>query len=292
MKSFERCHPSVNFMYYISAVVFGVIFLHPVLLGVSFCTSLTYSIKLTGKKAVKTLFCFLLPLIIIAAVINGFTAHYGVTVLGTLPDGNKLCLEPIVFGLVTGTAASVVILLFSSYNKTVTSDKLFYALGKKFPKITLLLTMSLRFVPLYRQRFAEISAVQSTLGRGTDSGNIIERIRNGGKIISVLITWSLENSIETADSMKSRGYALKNRTHYSSYRFSPFDVAVMIFLLLCDAVIIAGAAMGETYVLYNPFFEIKEISGFSFFLYIVYALLFLTPVIIDFMEDMKWKISR
>lgn len=60
---------------------------------------------------------------------------------------------------------------------------------------------------------------QHTIGRDINEGTLFQRIRNAVKILSIMITWSLENAIETADSMKSRGHGLKGRTSYSLYKF-------------------------------------------------------------------------
>lgn len=288
MKRFEECHPVTNFVFYISAIIFGMIFRHPVFLCVSFLSAFLYNLKLSGKKALKNFACFLFPLILIATLINGLTAHYGVTRLFALPNGNNICLEPIVYGLVSGISASVVIMIFSCYNKTVDSDKLYYLLSKKFPKMALILTMSLRFIPLYSKKLREISEAQKGLGIGTDSGKLTDRIKNGGRIISVLISLALENSVETADSMKSRGYGLKNRSHYSDYRFSRTDFFITTVVLVCDLIVIVGAVAGETFVLYNPFFKIPEITLFSVFIYFSYAVLFITPMLLDCLENIRW----
>lgn len=289
MKRFARCHPSVNFLYYISTVVFGVMFLHPVLLCISFCSAFAYAVKLSGKKAVRSFFCFLLPLVIVVTLINALTAHYGVTQLFALPDGNFVCLEPILYGFVTGTAAAAVLLLFSCYQQTVTSDKLFYVLGKKLPKTALLLTMSLRFVPLYRQKLHEISAAQKGLLSGNEEMTLRDKLRSGGRNLSVFLTWALENSVETADSMKCRGYGLPNRSHYADYHFSAFDGFLAALMLICDAVILTGAFTGVTDVLYNPFFQIEKITVFTVVIFCCYALLFCLPLMLDITEDCKWK---
>ncbi len=41
--------------------------------------------------------------------------------------------------------------------------------------------------------------------------------------MSILVTWALENAIDTADSMKDRGYVLPGRTAFSIYRFDRRD---------------------------------------------------------------------
>lgn len=292
MKKFSLCHPYVNYFFYSSAVIFGVIFRHPVLLCISFFSVLAYYIKCIGRSGIRNLFAFYCPMILFVTLINGLTAHYGVTPLFSLPNGNKVCFEPILYGLVTGVSAVIVMMLFACYNKTVTSDKLLFVLGSRFPKSAMLLTLSLRFVPVYREKLHEIADAQQGLGLGVKSGKLVDRGKNGMRILGILLSWALENSIVTADSMKSRGYGLKGRSHYAAFHFSPFDALLLVLFIVCDGVIIAGAAVGAAEVLYNPFFRINAITFFSYVMYFAYLLLFLAPFIVDSSEDLKWKKSE
>ncbi len=72
-----------------------------------------------------------------------------------------------------------------------------------------------------------ISNGQKCLGRDVSNGNILQRARNGITILSIMITWALENAIETADSMKARGYGLRGRTAFSIFRFDRRDGIVL-----------------------------------------------------------------
>ena len=75
--------------------------------------------------------------------------------------------------------------------------------------MSLLLSMTLRFVPKFKSQIKVVSDAQKCVGRDISNGGVLERAKNGLTILSVMITWALENAIETADSMKSRGYGLK-----------------------------------------------------------------------------------
>lgn len=292
MKKFSLCHPYVNYFFYISAVIFGVIFRHPVLLCISFLSVLAYYIKCMERRGLRNLFAFYCPMILFVTLINGLTAHYGVTPLFSLPSGNKVCLEPILYGFVTGVSAVSVMMLFSCYNKTVTSEKLLFVLGSRFPKTAMLLTLSLRFVPVYGEKLREIADAQQGMRLGINNGKLFDRAKNAFRIFGILLSWVLENAIVTADSMKSRGYGLKNRSHYSVFHFSHFDAFLLTLFIVCDCVIIAGAAVGAAEVVYNPFFKINAITLFSFVMYFSYLLLLLTPFIVDSSEDLKWKKSE
>ncbi len=89
-----------------------------------------------------------------------------------------------------------------------------------------------------------MSNAQKCIGRDASNGGVFTRARNGLTILSILVTWALENAIETADSMRSRGYGLRGRTAFSIYRFDRRDRAALVFLLACGAYVAAGALLG------------------------------------------------
>ena len=133
-----------------------------------------------------------------------------------------------------GAAAAVmlasVVLWFSSYNEVMTSDKFVYLFGRVIPALSLVLSMSLRFIPKFKAQMQTVSEAQACIGRDTKNGSVLRRVGNAVKIFSTLVTWSLENAIETADSMRSRGYGLPGRTAFSIYRFDDRDKAALAWL--------------------------------------------------------------
>ncbi len=99
-----------------------------------------------------------------------------------------------------------VVLWFACYNQVMTSDKFIYLFGRIIPSLSLIFSMVLRFVPRFKAQIKQISYAQKCIGRDVSNGGFLIRVKNGIKIMSIMVTWALENAIETADSMKSRGY--------------------------------------------------------------------------------------
>lgn len=58
--------------------------------------------------------------------------------------------------------------------------------------------------------------------------------------------------METADSMKGRGYGLPGRTAFSVYRFTRRDGAALACLLAIGAMVIAGSLLGGTHFSFIP----------------------------------------
>ncbi|HAE91442.1 MAG TPA: cobalt transporter, partial [Tissierella sp.] len=242
--AFSRYHPAVNFLYFGFIFGFSMVFMHPICLLISLVCSLIYSIELKGKRAIKFNFAFLIPTILITSLINPAFNHEGATIITYLHTGNPLTLESIVYGLAASTMLAAIICWFSCYNEIMTSDKFVYLFGRIIPSMSLILSMSLRFVPKFKTQIKVVSDAQKCVGRDVSNGSVIERIRHGLTILSIMITWALESSIETADSMKSRGYGLPGRTAFSIYKFEKRDKLAFISISLLGSYILLGGIMG------------------------------------------------
>jgi energy-coupling factor transport system permease protein len=228
-------------------------------------------------------------MLIFAALINPAFNHEGATILTYLPSGNPLTLESIAYGAASAALLVTVIMWFSCFNAIITSDKFIYLFGRVIPALSLILSMSLRFVPRFKAQLRVISNAQRCVGRDVSSGGILKRAKRGIKILSIMVTWALENAIETADSMKSRGYGLPGRTAFSIYRFDKRDARALTFILACGAAVVAGGAVGAYYFRYFPTVKGAELSPARLAMLLVYFALGIAPVILNVKEDLKWK---
>lgn len=287
--TFSAFHPIVNFLYFALVIGFTMFFMHPVCLGISLFSGLAYAIYLSGQKTVRFALWYMLPLMLFAAVINPAFNHRGVTILAYLPSGNPLTLESILYGAGAAVLLAAVLLWFRCYTAVMTSDKFVYLFGRILPAFSLVLSMTLRFVPRFAAQFKVVKEAQQCVGRGSGEGGFLKRCRRMVRIVSILITWSLENAIETADSMKSRGYGLKGRTAFSIYKWEERDRAALVWLLFCGCYIFSGAAAGTFQFQYFPAVYKAEFTPISVSFFLVYAALCLTPVVINRREDRIWK---
>ena len=281
----KKYHPVTNLIFFASVIVFGMILRHPLTLGVCFVAAFVWYIRLCGKAAVKSVCTFLLPMLILVTVLNGLFARYGRTELFYLFGRKAITLESLVFGFALGLTTVTVIIWFFCFNEVVESDKLMFLFGRIFPSAGLVIIMALRFVPMYRKRIDIISQAQKGLCADGDSN---DKIKAGGKIISVLFTWSLENSVETSYSMRARGYGLKSRKSYARYKFRTKDTILSAVMLVLDVVLIAGCVSKTVYCSYNPYISIPQFSVFGAVIIISFAVLCFLPLIIELREDIKW----
>ena len=287
--SFSTYHPLVNFIFFTLVIVFGMFFMHPICLLISLTSAVAYSVYLNGKRAVRFNLCYMLPLLFITALLNPAFNHEGITILTYLPSGNPLTLESILYGIAAAVMLISIICWFSCYNAVMTSDKFVYLFGRLIPALSLILSMVLRFVPKFKAQLKVVQNAQKSVGRDISNGRLLERIRHGIKILSIMVTWSLENAVDTADSMKSRGYGLKNRTAFSIYRFERRDLLALICLFAAGGYMLFGAISGGIYFTYFPAMQSINISVYSISIYFVYIILCNIPMILNITEGIKWK---
>ena len=287
--AFGDCHPAVNFLYFGLTIGFSMFFMHPVCLLISLFCSVSYYIKLKGRKAVLFLLRFAFPMLLLTALINPAFNHGGSIILCYMPTGNPLTLESILYGTAAAAMLVSVFLWFGCYTEVMSSDKFIYMFGKIIPSLSLVLSMTLRFVPKFKQQFERVKDAQAGLGRDISSGSVFKRVKNAAVCFSVMVTWSLENAIETADSMKSRGYGLKGRTAFSTYIFSERDKYLILWLGVCGAFLFSGGLSGALFWRYFPNIRGNTADPITICLELVYFSMLITPLIIDGREERKWK---
>lgn len=289
MNEFKTYHPVVNFLYFVFVIGFSCFFMHPVCLGISLVSGFVYSVVLKGRKAIRTNLIYMLPVALMAALINPAFNHEGVTILWYLPSGNPLTLESVIYGLCAAVMIISVICHFSCYNEVMTSDKFIYLFGRIIPAMSLIISMTLRFVPGFAAQLKVVKNAQKCMGRDMSGGSILRRAKNGLNILSIMTTWSLENAIETADSMKARGYGIPGRTSFSIFSFDMRDKKVLVCILVLGIYTIFGYFMGGMDFRYFPSVKGTEASLFGVSVFAAYFVLCIFPVIIEIREVIRWK---
>ncbi|MCR4805360.1 MAG: energy-coupling factor transporter transmembrane protein EcfT [Clostridia bacterium] len=287
--TFSFCHPTVNFLYFGLVLLFTMCFVHPLARFVSLAGALAYDLYLNGRKAAGFTLKYMLPMLLLTAIINPAFSHEGVTILWYFPNGNPLTLESILFGAAAALMLVAVVLWFGCYNTVMTSDKFVYLFGRVIPALSLVLSMTLRFVPKFQAQLRAVSESQRCVGRDIRNGTLLQRFRHGITILSILLTWVLENAIETADSMRGRGYGLPGRTAYSIYRFDDRDRCVLLWLAFCGVTIIGAWIAKGFYWNWYPRIRYTPFLPIVVFFHLVYFALCFTPLIMDLYADYRWE---
>lgn len=281
--AFSRCHPAVNFIYFVGAIGFGVVIQHPVYMLAAVLGALLYYVLLKGIKGLKLLLV-LLPVFLLITFVNPLFNTLGETELFTLFH-KPYTLEALCYGAVVGGIFIVMMLWFGCYSQVLTSDKFTSLFGNLIPAISLLLVMVLRMIPNLMRKATQISGVRKSIGKSTNNGTTKEKVLSGMTVLSALTDWALEGSIVTADSMRSRGYGCAKRTNFQIYRMSTRDwILLVLTVLLAFATIFGGDKSAE----FIPALQIAPLT-WGFIAYCAYLLL---PTALHLKEAITWHILR
>ena len=289
---FSSYHPLVNFLYYGILLVFSMLSMQPVCLLISAICAAVYYVTLKGAKAERLLLRGVLPVFLLTVLINPAFSHEGETILRYLPTGNPLTLESIIYGIAAGIMMIGILLWFACFSETVTSDKFVYLFGRIIPSLSLVLSMTMRFIPRFISQFDTVRDVQRMMGRDTANGRLFTRIKNAIACFSIVVTWSMENAIETSDSMKARGYGTKKRTAYSIYQWDDRDRSALAFLLFCGLFLLSGGLAGKLFWRYFPSVRGLLAEPITILLEITFLMLCAMPVYLERREKKKWNYLR
>lgn len=287
--TFSGYHPVINFIFFALVMVFTMFLMHPVYLAISGSAAVAYCIYLRGRRAMGRSLAYLLPLMLLAVFVNAAFTHKGATILLFLPSGNPLTLESVLYGVGSAVMLAAILLWFVCYTQVMTSDKFIYLFGRVIPAASLLLSMILRFVPLLGAQLRTVTETQRGMGRDVRKGTLRQRTQTAVVILSIVITWAMENAIETADSMKCRGYGLPGRTAFSIYRFGGRDRLMLLWLCFCGGSLVAAWIAGGFAWHYYPVSGGAPVTPLTVMFLLFYAALCLTPLLVDIWADRQWK---
>lgn len=286
---FAAYHPIVLFLYFAILLGFSMFCMHPVVLCFSFGGGICYYGQLKGSRSLTALLKRVLPLLLITIVINPSFNHAGLTILCYLPSGNPLTLESIAYGIAAGLMLMDILIWFACLHEVITADKIMYLFGRVIPSLALLLSMTLRFVPEFMKHFEQVKEAQQMLGRDVANGPLLRRIRNAISCFSIVVTWSLENAVDTADSMLSRGYGSGKRTAYTLYRLEERDRSLILFLCCTALLLSSGGAAGKLFWRYFPDIRGKITDPLTICFLLTFLVLVFLPAIIHEKEERIWK---
>ena len=287
MRRFADYNPAAVAVYYLAAAGVCMFTMDPVVLVLSFVGAVA-SLGVTGLLSQWRAHLYTLALFAGMALINPLISHNGVTVLFVM-NHNPVTLEAFIYGAAAGGMIVTVMAWFRAFTAVMTSDRLLYIFGSLSPKLALMLSMALRYVPLFSSQVRKVQASQTALGLYKED-NLIDRVRGGMRVFSVMVTWTLENGIITADSMTARGYGAGKRSRFTIFRWTREDVLLLLATLLLTACALWGIA-GRT-VAYYPAFAASPVTARALAGFIAYGLLTWLPVIITGKETIKWRILR
>lgn len=242
-------HPAVYGLYFTLVIIATMVFLQPVCIGCSWLGALLCWLLVTPRKTVRSVAATLgwQALIVVLMTLGNmlFSAH-GQVILFTVGTRN-FYLESALYGASMGFMLSAVMLWFLALQALLNPDDVRQLGAGVLPTLSLMLSMMLAYYPRLLSRGRSVNAVTSantaaftrcpspsrepaTKSQTKDMGSFIQRKREALqqtrllRTMSVLLGWSLEDSLVQVNSMRARGYGSGKRSSFRSRRWHRRDI--------------------------------------------------------------------
>ncbi|HLO11891.1 MAG TPA: energy-coupling factor transporter transmembrane component T [Pseudoneobacillus sp.] len=291
IRQFKAFHPLVIFCYYLGSIALIMLFMHPVFLLISVSSFVMIHILEDRCKTLLPWLFFILSTGILIFIINPFFNERGRHILFEIV-GHRVTLEATIYGGMSALSIVGVMLVFVAYNEVMTPNKLLFLFSKFLPQFAVLLMLTLRFIPLMKRRLEEISAIQTSKGISVKQGQWKDRIKKGMLYIHILLTYSLEEAIQTADSMRARGYGQFQRTTYEYFRWKKSDIVSIIYLVLLFSLCIYGRLFNNGLLTIYPIMEPMSLSPQEVIILCMNVLFFSLPLLAELGDVIQWRILK
>jgi energy-coupling factor transport system permease protein len=184
---------------------------------------------------------------LITIPLNAMTAHYGQTVLFTLPRslpligslvGGPVTLEAAVYGFLSGLALLAVVAIFATLSRAVDPYQLLRALPPVFFQTGVMASIALTSIPQAVTALREIREAQAIRGHRARG------LRDVLPLLMPLLTISLERSLQLAESMEARGFGAAPLRSPQARRWGQWLLVVSLLLMLAGLLARAGLGSG------------------------------------------------
>ncbi len=231
--AFDTAHPAVPAVYLAFTLALTMFSFQPVLMGLSLAGALSYSCCVRGARETLAGLRWQLPVVAVIALLNPFFSASGSTGLFRI-GVRAVYLESLCYGAAMGALFIASACWLRAASTLLSFDKVMALFGNAAPVIALMVSMTMRLIPRFLRKAEAVLAVQRAAavpGRSR-SDEVRERLR----LSSVLMGWGMEDSLETADAMRARGWGgAARRTTFTRYRFTAADGVALAALVLAGA---------------------------------------------------------
>ena len=277
--AFSTFHPSVPIAFFALWICFIMVCFHPVYLLISFMATMVLSFLYFGWRKTLGSLTWQLPFVALIALVNPLFSAQGSTELCKI-GSMAIYAESLLYGAFMGTMLITILMCFSCVNKAVPHEGFMSVCAKKFPTITLMISMAARLVPSLKKKASTIREVQNACTSANSEGASSKTFNM--RMFTVLMGWSMEDSLVMADSMKIAGWSSeRKRTTYSIYKYKKRDVIALAFMVtlftLCCLFAYSDYLQFSFYPTLTPF-------GFSFG-YIDFAIFALIPATLEVLDN-------
>lgn len=272
--AFDACHAAVPAMLFAGVAALSMLAVHPVFVTLSLSGALAFSLVARGAAATVRGLAWQLPLLVLVCLLNPFFSASGSTLL--LKVGPRsVYLESLAYGATMGALLVATVLWFEDAAAVLTQDRLLALAGRRARSVPLVASMAAQLVPQMLGRARSVrAAARACTAAGPRPPARDELLRTS----TMLLSWSLEDSLERADAMRARGWESGSpRTRYRPERFRARDAVAASGIAALLALGAAGAWAACSSWEFYP-----RMSGLApWWCYLPFALLALLPAVAE-----------
>ena len=272
--AFDACHAAVPAMLFAGVAALSMLAVHLVLVTLSLSGALAFSLVARGAAATVRGLAWQLPLLVLVCLLNPFFSASGSTLL--LKVGPRsVYLESLAYGATMGALLVATVLWFEDAAAVLTQNRLLALAGRRARSVPLVASMAAQLVPQMLGRARSVrAAARACTAAGPRPPARDELLRTS----TMLLSWSLEDSLERADAMRARGWESGSpRTRYRPERFRARDAVAAAGIAALLALGAAGAWAACSSWEFYP-----RMSGLApWWCYLPFALLALLPAVAE-----------
>lgn len=182
---------------------------------------------------------------LLIALINPLFSHRGSHILFYLFD-RPVTAEAALYGLGISMMILSMLLCFICLNQVLNSGKFLYLFSRIVPQTAFIISMSMRYFTLLKDRISDYVGVQNTRDDRADKTRR-EKIKTAGGLLGGFSAWTLEDGMLVAESLRSKEYGKRKRTLYARYYFNAEDGIwiATVAVLLIGAAVLKSMGAGE-----------------------------------------------
>lgn len=277
---FHPAVPAALFSAIIALAMFGI---SPGLAAISLGCAFAHACLTTGLAQALSKLKWQLPLLALICLINPLFSAMGSTLLARVGPF-RIYAESVAYGAVMGALLVSVLMWIEAFANAVGQDELLSMGGSVLPRASLAVSMVARLVPQLMKRGAQTRRAYAANAPGAP----LDGARAGARVMSSLLSWSLEDSVERADSMRARGWgAGAKRSSYSPQPFRTRDGVALAAVVLLAACAAWGVYLVQTGWRFYPRME----GSASWLAYLPFALLCLSPSAYAVWSRLAWEVG-
>lgn len=252
-RAFDACHAAVPATLLAGTVALCMLAVEPVLAAISLAGALLFSLIVRGTGSTARGLVWELPLLALVCLANPLFSASGSTLLFKLGP-RSVYLESLAYGAIMGALMVAVVLWFEGAAAVLSQDRLLALAPRRARALPLLAGMVAQLVPQLLRRSRDVRAALAACTAAGPRPAAREALM---RTSSLLLSWSLEESLERADSMRARGWESgRPRTCYRPERLRSRDVAA-----LCGIAALLAAAAACAWLLCADWRFYPRMSG-------------------------------